>query len=85
MRSSLVELCLYGVRAGVQDAAVSFGIKGARWTGCWDSLWSALEGAEYQKESGSENQWLVRWKSDSVWLQWECLTWICLLFKVQSG
>ena len=60
MRSSLVELCLYNVRAGVQDAAVSLGIKGARWTGCWDSLYIASEGAEYQKESGSGNQWLVR-------------------------
>ena len=55
MRSSRVEQCSYSVRDGVQDAAVSLGIKGARWIGCWDSLWSASEGAKYQKESGSEN------------------------------
>ena len=85
MRSSKVEQCSYSVRAGVQDATVSLGIKGAPWTGCWDSPWSASEGAEYQKESGSGHQWLVHWKSDSVWLRWECLTWICLLFIVQSG
>ena len=60
MRSSRMEQCSYSVRVGVQDAAVSLGIKGACWTGCWDSLWSASEGAEYQKESGSGNQWLVR-------------------------
>ena len=60
MRSSLVELCSYGVRAGVQDVAVSLGIKGVLSTGCWDNLWLTSEGAEYQKQSGSENQWLVR-------------------------
>ena len=59
MRSSRVEQCSYSVRAGVQDAAVSLGIRGACWTGCYDSWWSASEGVEYQKESGSENQWLV--------------------------
>ena len=56
----MVEQCSYSVRAGVQDAAVSLGIKVARWTSCWDSLWSASEGAEYQKEFGCGNQWLVR-------------------------
>ena len=40
--------------------------RGARWTGCWDTLWTASEGAEYLKESGSGNQWLVRW-SLTVW------------------
>ena len=60
MRSFEVELCSYDVRVKVQDATVSLGIKGAHWTDYWDSLWTASEGAEYQKESGSENQWLVR-------------------------
>ena len=60
MRSSRVEQCSYSVRATVQDTAVSHGIKGARWTSCWDNLCIASQGAKYQKESGSENPWLVR-------------------------
>ena len=46
------------MRAGVQDAAVMLGIKGAHCTGYWITYGQLQRefGAKFQRESGSWNQ-----------------------------